>query len=60
MLFYNADIMKEAGIDMAKQMTWSEYGDIAKQLTSGDGTKYGGCWVDWNIYQCIGTQKGFT
>lgn len=58
MLFYNADIMKEAGIDMAKQMTWSEYGDIAKQLTSGDGTKYGGCWVDWNIYQCIGTQKG--
>lgn len=57
MLFYNVDILKEAGIDMSEQLTWAQYGDLIKQLTSGDGTKYGGCWVDWNIYQCIGTQK---
>lgn len=57
MLFYNVDILKDAGIDVSGQLTWEQYGDLIRQLTSGDGTKYGGCWVDWNIYQCIGTQK---
>lgn len=58
MLFYNVDILEEAGIELPEQLTWSEYGDIIKSLTSGDGSKYGGCWVDWNVYQCLGTQMG--
>lgn len=57
-LFYNKDLLEEAGLTMPEQLTWEEYGEMAKQLTSGDGTQYGGCWVDWNIYQAIGTQAG--
>lgn len=57
-LFYNKDLLKEAGLEMPEQLTWDEYGEMAKKLTSGDGTRYGGCWVDWNIYHAIGTQAG--
>ncbi len=58
MLFYNADMFQEAGIIMPEQLTWNQYRTIAKQLTSGDGSQYGGCWVDWYMYQSLATQKG--
>lgn len=57
-LFYNKDLLAEAGLEMPEQLTWNEYGEMAKKLTSGDGTQYGGCWVDWSIYQAIATQAG--
>ncbi len=58
MLFYNVDLLEEAGLTMPEQLTWDEYADMAKQLTSGDGTRYGGCFVDWKIYHAIATQMG--
>lgn len=58
MLFYNVDLLKEAGLTMPEQLTWEEYADMAVQLTSGDGMRYGGCFVDWKIYQAIATQMG--
>lgn len=58
MLFYNEDILKEAGITMPKQLTWDEYADMAKQLTSGDGKQYGGYWINWDIYHMLATQQG--
>lgn len=58
MLFYNEDMLKEAGITMPKQLTWDEYADMAKQLTSGDGKQYGGYWINWDIYHMLATQQG--
>ena len=57
MLFYNEDLLKDAGITMPEQMTWDEYGDMAKELTSGDGKQYGGYWINWDIYHAIATQQ---
>ncbi len=58
MLFYNEDLLEEAGITMPEQMTWDEYADMAKELTSGDGQRYGGYWINWDIYHSIATQQG--
>lgn len=56
MLFYNEDILKEAGITMPEQMTWDEYADMAKELTTDD--RFGGEWINWDIYHALATQKG--
>lgn len=58
LLFYNADLLKNAGIEMPKQPTWDDYRKMTKELTKDDGSQYGGCWVDWFIYQDLATQKG--
>lgn len=54
-LFYNKDIFDEAGIpypDPKKAMTWSEYREIAKQLTKGEGADkiYGAFQLVWPQY----------
>lgn len=48
-LFYNKDIFDAAGIPYPRQMTWQEYGNLAKRLTSGEGDNkiWGGYWVTW-------------
>ena len=64
-LFYNADLIAEAGMEAPGQMTWSEYGAYADQLrdyfadkTAEDGSPiYGGYWVPW-IYQFASVQHG--
>lgn len=58
MLFYNEDLLEEAGLTMPDQMTWDEYAEMAKKLTSGDGQQYGGYWINWDIYHSIATQQG--
>lgn len=58
MLFYNEDMLKDAGITMPDQLTWDEYAEMAKKLTSGDGKQYGGYWINWDIYHSIATQQG--
>lgn len=58
MLFYNADLFKEAGIEMPKQLTWNEYRDLAKKLTNPDKGQYGGTWMNWSLYQTLATMKG--
>ena len=64
-LFYNADLLKEAGVDAPGQMTWEEYVDYSKKVadglkgkTAGDGTAIkAGYWVPW-IYQFYSVQHG--
>lgn len=58
MLFYNKGILEKAGITMPEQPTWDDYQEISQKLTSGDGTKYGGTWLDWGVYHALATQKG--
>ncbi len=36
MLFYNPDLLEEAGVEMPEQLTWTEYAEMAKKLTKGD------------------------
>ena len=55
-LYYNADLFDKAGIAYPKQMTWEEYGDLAKELTEKTGVN-GGYWVPW-IYQFAAVQQG--
>lgn len=55
-LYYNADLFDKAGIDYPKQMTWEEYGDLAKKLTEKTGVN-GGYWVPW-IFQFAAVQQG--
>lgn len=55
-LYYNADLFDEAGIPYPEQLTWEEYGDLAKQLKDKLGV-YGGYWVPW-IYQFAAIQSG--
>lgn len=59
MLFYNPDLLEEAGVKMPEQLTWTEYAQMAKELTKGDGPdkQWGGYWVDWHT-QFIATQQG--
>ena len=59
MLFYNPDLLEEAGVKMPEQLTWTEYAQMAKKLTKGDGPdkQWGGYWVDWHT-QFIATQQG--
>ena len=59
MLFYNPDLLEEAGVKMPEQLTWTEYAQMAKKLTKGAGPdkQWGGYWVDWHT-QFIATQQG--
>ncbi len=64
-LFYNADMIKEAGMEAPGQMTWSEYKEYADKLqafydgkTAEDGTPIkAGYWVPW-IYIFDSVQHG--
>lgn len=58
MLYYNPDLFEEAGIEMPDQLTWDEYREISKKLTKEDGSKRGGAWVDWNIYDLQSRTQG--
>ncbi len=54
-LFYNMSIFDEAGIEYPDQyeaMTWTEYRELAAQLTSGSGADkvYGTLNLDWSMY----------
>lgn len=55
-LYYNKDLFDKAGIDYPKQMTWEEYGDLAKKLQEKTGVN-GGYWVPW-IFQFAAVQQG--
>ncbi len=56
-LFYNADLFDEAGIEYpGNDLTWEEYGDLAVELQDALGV-YGGYWVPW-IYQFASVQAG--
>ena len=48
MLFYNPDLLAEAGVEMPEQLTWTEYAEMAKKLTAGEGPdkQWGGYWVE--------------
>ena len=62
-LFYNADIISEAGMEAPGQMTWEEYVDYSSQLAealsgkaAADGTPLkAGFWVNW-IYHFYSVQ----
>ncbi len=62
-LFYNADIISEAGMEAPGQMTWEEYVDYSSQLaqalsgkTAADGSPLkAGFWVNW-IYHFYSVQ----
>lgn len=64
-LFYNPDLLKEAGVEDPGQMTWEEYIDYSEKVAQGldgktaeDGTKvYAGYWVPW-IYHFYSIQHG--
>lgn len=64
-LFYNVDLLKEAGVDAPKQMTWEEYIDYSAKVAEGlkgkkaaDGSDvYAGYWVPW-IYHFYAVQHG--
>lgn len=70
-LYYNKKIFDDAGIpypDPKIPMTWEEYDELSKKLTSGEGENkiYGALEVDWPIYwygsatmELGGTTKGF-
>ena len=55
-LYYNADLFDEAGIEYPGQLTWDEYADLAVQLQQATGV-YGGYWVPW-IYPFASIQAG--
>lgn len=62
-LFYNADIISEAGMEAPGQMTWEEYIDYSSKLaealsgkTAADGSPLkAGFWVNW-IYHFYSVQ----
>jgi len=56
-LFYNEDILRDAGVTMPEQLTWDEYAELAKQLTKDDKSVWGGYWVSWDAYNLYATQK---
>lgn len=55
-LYYNADLFDEAGIEYPGQLTWDEYADLAVELKEKLGV-YGGYWVPW-IFQFASVQAG--
>ncbi|GIO35485.1 sugar ABC transporter substrate-binding protein [Paenibacillus antibioticophila] len=61
-LFYNKTLFEEAGIEYPAQMTWNEYGDLAKSLTKGEGAdkQWGGYYADWIIAPLGALQEGST
>ncbi len=52
LLFYNKTLFDEAGLDYPTDLTWDQYADLCKQLTTDD--KQGGLLVNWimNIGSC--------
>lgn len=55
LMLYNKSIFDEAGVEYPsseKAMTWSEYRDLAKKLTMGEGPnkKYGAFHMTWPMY----------
>lgn len=58
-LYYNTELFDKAGLDYPEQLTWTEYGELAKKLTKGEGEEkqYGGYWVPW-VYPFYAIQKG--
>lgn len=61
-LFYNKDIFDSAKQTFPQQMTWSQYADLAKKLTSGSGdtTQWGGYFADWMEAPFGALQNGST
>ena len=61
-LFYNKDIFDAAGVPYPdNDMTWTEFEELAAQLTSGEGAtkKYGAYFHSWNAcVQNWGVQDG--
>ncbi len=61
-LFYNKDIFDAAGVAYpSNDMTWSEFEDLAAQVTMGEGAtkKYGAYFHSWNAcVQNWGVQDG--
>lgn len=64
-LFYNKDLLDEAGVEEPGQLTWEEYVDYAQKVQDGlagkkaaDGTEImAGYWVPW-IYHFYSVQHG--
>lgn len=64
-LFYNPDLLAQAGVEAPDQMTWEEYVDYSakvaeglKGATAADGSPiYAGYWVPW-IYHFYAVQSG--
>lgn len=57
-LYYNKDLFDAAGVDYpTNDMTWSEFVDVAYQMTSGEGSEkiYGAYFHTW---LCLVTQWG--
>lgn len=48
-LYYNKDLFDQAGLPYPEQLTWEEYRELAKSLTSGSGSTkvWGGYFVPW-------------
>lgn len=61
-LFYNKDIFDAAGVEYpSNDMTWAEFEELAKKLTSGEGAekKYGAHFHTWQaLVQNWGVQDG--
>ena len=55
-LYYNADLFDQAGIEYPGQLTWEEYADLSVELKDKLGV-YGGYWVPW-IFQFASIQAG--
>lgn len=55
-LYYNADLFDQAGIEYPGQLTWDEYADLAVKLQEATGV-FGGYWVPW-IYPFASVQGG--
>jgi multiple sugar transport system substrate-binding protein len=63
-LYYNKDVFDAAGVKYpSNNMTWPEYRETAKKLSSGQGTSrvYGAYFYTWahQFFQ-LGFEKGFT
>ncbi len=64
-LYYNPDLLAQAGVANPEQMTWEEYVDYSAKVAAGldgataaDGSKiYAGYWVPW-IYHFYAVQSG--
>lgn len=46
-LLYNKDIFDSMGIPYPSQLTWEEYGELAKKLTQEENGISGGYWPPW-------------
>lgn len=55
-MYYNADLFDQAGIEYPGQLTWEEYAELSVELQEKLGV-YGGFWVPW-IFQFAAVQSG--